>query len=322
MTTDPSQRSNELKAIAKAISQEVGVQTLRALHREDRRLDALAVVGSWALVALLFSLLGTLPFGPLWLLLYALQGCALQNLGFCAHDLFVHRKVAGLRWSRVLSIFCLTPLLLPASKYEASHLDHHWYLASERDSEAYKEDLDRLWVKLLCLLAPGYLLAYARAFHRPGSPAPVPPQRSAEQAARIRQEVWIVRAFVILVALAACLWPRLVIAGLVLPVLLSLPFASTVRLILEHGETDPKNSYHAATCYTAGPITGALFLWSVGDAHLIHHLFPNIPFYRLRKAREAMLPILLRQGVVRRASLPWLIYQWFVANRRHATLWT
>ena len=64
-------------------------------------------------------------------------------------------------------------------------------------------------------------------------------------------------------------------------------------------------NYQQATCHTAGPITSALFLWSTGDAHLIHHLFPNLPCYRLRRARAALLPILLRHGVVQRTSLPW-----------------
>lgn len=322
MAYDHLQRRNELRAAAKAISSEVGVDAMRALHREDRRLDLLTVAVLWSLVLALIYLLGALPFGVAWVLLFALQGCALQALGFCAHDLFVHRRVGGERAAGILATLCFLPLLMSARDYALMHIDHHWHLATERDGEDYKVDLDRRWVKLLYLLGPGTLLVVGRAFRRPGSPAPYAPERSAEDAARVRLEKRLVLAFMALVAVAAYLWPRLIIAGFVLPGLIAVPCAAAVRLILEHGEMDPKNPFHAATCYTAGPVTSALFLWGVGDAHLIHHLFPNIPYYRMPAARALMLPILRRSGVVVRASLPWLIYQWFVRDRRHATLWT
>lgn len=323
MARDPVERRNELRAVAKAIAREVGADAMRALHREDRRLDGLTVVVLWALIVLVGAALGVLPVGPLWTALFVLQGFALLGLGFCAHDLFIHRRVGGARWSLPLANLCLFPLAITASDYAASHLDHHFYLGTDRDGESYKEDLDRRWVKLLLLVGPLVPLVLARLFRRRDQSVvlPAPPERTPEQVRRARREGLQLLGFLLGVGVALCLWPRLVLCGYVLPALVTLPLASAVRLVLEHGESDPQNPYHAATCYQPGPLLGALFLWSVGDAHLIHHLFPHIPYYRLGEARRAMLPILLRAGVVQRRSLLWLLHGWFVHNRRHATVW-
>jgi len=76
-------------------------------------------------------------------------------------------------------------------------------------------------------------------------------------------------------------------------------------VVLEHGESDRDNPYHAATCYTADPLTGALFFWSAGDAHLIHHLFP---YFEARERSAAgciggqPLPRLLAGGASARSS--------------------
>lgn len=322
MSVDPDQRRKDLRGIARAIASEVGQERMRLLHRESRLLDVLTLVGLWAVVGTLFYLLGTLSFGVLWLGLFVLQGFMLQCLGFCAHDLFVHRRLGGDRIWRILANVCLLPLVIPATDYAVSHFDHHWYLGTARDGESYKEDFDRRWVKWIYLIGPGTLAVAYRLFRRRDAAPLVQPERSDETVAQIRLETRLMLGFMALVAVAMFFWPRMVLAGYVLPAVLALPFASALRVILEHGEMSMENPYHAATCYVAGLLTGPLFLWGIGDAHLIHHLFPNIPYYRVGEARALMLPILLRQGVIRRTSLPWLIGQWFVRNRRHGTVWS
>ena len=146
MVSAPEERRNELRGAAKALSREIGAEALRALHREDRRLDILTIVVLWSLIALCFVLLGALPLGLPFLLVLCLQGFALLALGFCAHDLFIHRRVGGERLAPHLANLCLFPLGILGADYEASHRDHHWYLGTARDGESYKEDLDRrIW---------------------------------------------------------------------------------------------------------------------------------------------------------------------------------
>lgn len=310
----------DIRGAARAIARELGAETIRGLHRASRALDALVFVGLWSVIASLFVGLGTLPVGPWWAALLVLQGFALQALAYLAHDLFVHRQAAG-RWSASLAAFCLAPLTFSASEYRASHLAHHRHLGSPLDTEGYKADFDRRWVKLVYLVAPGALMIMKRRFRRAGTPLPPPPAHEPAVTARIQRERRAMLAFFGLVTVAAALWPRLVLLGYVLPIFVAVPAVSSLRLILEHGEMNPANPYHSSTCYRTGPLTRLLFFWSVGECHLVHHLFPGIPVYRLKAACDAMMPALKREGVIVRTSLPRLVVQWFILNRKHATVW-
>ena len=78
----------------------------------------------------------------------------------------------------------------------------------------------------------------------------------------------------------------LVLFGYILPLFVVLPVANALRTILEHAETNPQNLFHCATFYRTGLLTRFLFFWDAGDCHLVHHIFPNIPFYRMGKAVE------------------------------------
>lgn len=319
----PREGTYDVRVAAKAIARELGPEIMRGLHRGNRWLDALACGGVWLVVIVLFHLLGHLPIGPIWMALFILQGFALHALAFCAHDLFVHRRVGGERLADVLANVCLVPLLLPATGYRANHLDHHRFLGTSRDTgEAYKEDFDRRWIKLLFLLAPGVVLVVARVFRRPSTPKPMLPVRGEAITRALRRERRLLAAFVVLTIAAAIVWPRAVLLGYVAPLFIVFPCVTALRVILEHGEMNPENPYHSSICYRGGPLSRLLFFWSAGEYHLIHHLFPGIPVYRMREAGRVIVPLLVKNGVIVRTSFASILWSWFVDNRRHATLWS
>jgi fatty acid desaturase len=109
--------------------------------------------------------------------------------------------------------------------------------------------------------------------------------------------------------------------GFLLPALFGLPVANTLRTILEHSETNPENNYHCATYYRTGFLTRPLFFWDAGDCHLVHHIFPGIPWYRMGEACDALRPFLLEHGVRERRSLLELVKGYFVDVRPHRSLW-
>ena len=109
--------------------------------------------------------------------------------------------------------------------------------------------------------------------------------------------------------------------GFLLPLLIIAPVASVLRLILEHAEINPQNVYHCATFYRTGVISRPLFFWDAGDCHIVHHIFPTIPFYRMGKAVELVRPILQRHGARERQSLAALLYGFFILNQPHRALW-
>jgi len=142
---------------------------------------------------------------------------------------------------------------------------------------------------------------------------------SVIQKAKVEQ--WILRALLTCLIPLIILFPQYTLFGFLIPALFITPIAGTLRIILEHAEANPNNPYHIATYYKTGLISQLVFLWDSGDCHLIHHIYPGIPFYRMRRANKLIRPFLLENGVVERTSLSELVWGWYIKNHPHRSLW-
>lgn len=310
----------------KHIRTQLGRETILKLHKENHVYDALAMVLIWAAFFTLIYLLGTLSIGWVWFLCFILQGFVMQLLGLCSHDLFTHRRVGGSLVTRVGSILCLTPLLLPASAVIKTHLDHHRYFGVEGDSEEYKRDLDRRWVKLFFLSFPGILLIINRKFSRQPTSEHAYMGTARHKDTKLIQK--IVFEYKLTIFFLVCIfgfsfiWPDFILLGYVLPFFFAVPLASTFRTLLEHADIQPDNPYNSSTNYKTGPISRLLFFWDSGDCHIVHHFFPAIPFYNISEALRLMNPIFKEQGAIERKSMAKIFYGWFVDNRAHGTDWS
>ncbi|MCP5245507.1 MAG: fatty acid desaturase [Burkholderiales bacterium] len=303
----------------------LGREAILRLHKENHFYDALALISIWATFFVLMYLLASLPFGWIWLGCFILQGFVLQMLGFCSHDLFTHRRVGGQLVSRIGGMLCLTPLLVSATAVTKTHLEHHRYFGTKKDSEAYKSDLDRRWVKLFFLCLPGILLVTSRKLSRQptdefaymGSAR----YQDKETVNKVKFEQKVVIIFIVCVIGLAIIWPGYILLGYVLPLFLAMPLASTLRTVLEHADIQPENPFNTSTNFKTGFVSRLLFFWDSGDCHIVHHFFPSIPFYRIGSALELMSPIFKEKGAIEQKSLVKIIYKWFVENRVHGTNW-
>jgi fatty acid desaturase len=311
----------ELNAVRAEIKRELGVSQLKDLHRESRLLDAAGVLAYWGSVAALFVLLALVPFGALWCLAFVAQGFALQCLGLLSHDAFNHRRIWGDLGSWIGSIVSSFPVLLCPTWYLISHSDHHAYLGTAKDTETYKQNLDTIWKRIFFLTLPGDRLAKLGRLSKTDAPMPAILPRTAKERRRLKAERVCLGLFVLGVAGAAVLWPGWVLAGYVLPLCIVIPIASSFRIILEHADADPANAFHLGTYYRTGIITRIIFVADSGDCHLIHHIFSQIPWYRMGRAARLMRPILIERGVVERLSLLQLLSGWFVRGFPHRSLW-
>lgn len=291
----------------------IGDEALRGLLRPDPRLDACGFLAVWAALIGLGAGLVALPIGPLWLGCLVLQGFALQLLVLVFHDMFLHRGVGGPRGSWLLSLTCTLPLLIRPTAYALFHRRHHRFVNTDADSEAFKQEVDTWWKRIALATLPGFLV------QRRWPIAPEDVTRRA--AARLRVESLLVKGFALGVVAALAAWPREVGLAYLLPLVTTMPLASVLRIILEHAEADPANPIHAATYYRTGAVTRPLFLWDCGDCHLVHHVFDQIPFYRMGRAVDLLRPILLRAGVVERTSLLQLIRGYHVDVFPHRARW-
>ncbi len=317
----PSQ--DALATVRDALRHALGRDMIASLHKENRFLDALAVGLSLSLFAAGIYLLGTLPLGPLWLLLFVLQGFLLQLMGLVSHDLFVHRQVWGRTGSWLGSIVLTLPRLSPPTGYQQAHLAHHRWIGTERDTEAYKQQLDTAAKRWLFLSLPGVKLAQAgklknadalRHYHDVSGQGEL-----IERRARI--EKILLRAWVLTLPVLIWLFPEPVFYGYLLPVLVMGPIVNTLRIIIEHADADPANPWHWSTWYRTGPISRVLFFWDSGDCHVIHHIYPRLPFYRMARAVTLMEPIVLAHGVTPRDSYWPLLKGWLLDIYPHRSVW-
>lgn len=116
-------------------------------------------------------------------------------------------------------------------------------------------------------------------------------------------------------------WPRAVFFGYLVPSFVMIPALNTIRILIEHADLNPDNPYHIATFYRTSWLTRFIYLWDSGDCHLVHHIYPTVPYYRIGKALKLMRPFLLERGVVERRAYGALIWGWFVKNYPHRSLW-
>jgi fatty acid desaturase len=318
---------HDFRGARRAIVDAIGRETLVALHRANPFLDWLAFGLHWALFGALVWLLGTLPPGPLWIACFVLQGFVIMAFGYVLHEFFVHRKVGGARFSYWAAVVSGTLCYQPGTLYGFTHGYHHVYTGTDPD-EAYKQDLDRRWKRFFVLTPVGYVMAFRRMLANPRPPRYPAPEdafgkpRDGKLRRRMRIERRVMVLFWAALGVAAAFAWRFVLFGYVAPLLVALPLANGVRIVLEHAETNPENAFHCATYYRCGPLTRLLFFWDGGDCHLVHHLFPNIPFYNIPKASRLIHPLLLRSGVRERKSLPALCWGYFVRNEPHRALWS
>jgi len=310
--------------LSAAIANEVGLTVMDALHKQNYVYDFVALLGMLSLITLNVYLVNLLQDrSVLLLLLSSLQALFFTQLGILNHDLFVHRNVIGRKYSWIASIFLSLPIMIRSVNYTYTHLNHHRYVGTEQDSEDYKQDLDTRFKKVLFCTIVGVVLATNRSLTTKASTRYFDISgANADVQKRAKVESYVKMAFII--AIASCVWlfPMVTLFALIIPSFIFVPVLNTLRIVIEHAETnEAENPIHMATYYKTGWFTRVAFLWDAGDCHLIHHLFPRIPFYRMSSAINVIDPILISRGVVRRDSYVKILKGWFIYNYPHRTLW-
>ena len=311
-----------MQCIRKELLARFGGAAILMLHRPSRILDMTALLGSFGVFCALVVAIGAMPSGFVWLTCIGLQGLTLTLMGLVNHDLFVHRKVLGDRGSWIGSILFTVPLPMSPTGYDHAHLLHHRFVGTDRDTEIYKQDLNTKGRRLLFCTFFGIKRATAGVWGVPRRPPYLSLRTESPRLHRrlaIESRVQLFSALCIVAA--AFMWPRAIIFGYFVPALVLTPVLNTIRILIEHADLEPDNPYHLATFYRTGSFTRLIYLWDSGDCHLIHHVYPAIPYYRISQAVALLRPYFLERGVVERRSYAALIWGWFVRTYPHRTLW-
>ncbi len=315
------QQHDSLHGVRQELTARLGHETIAELNRSKPLLDLGVLVVIFSSFFIVAYLLAHLKLGFLWLMLLLLQGFILQIFGLCTHDMFTHRGLGGPKLAYLGSLLCMLPIGLSPTAYKEVHLRHHFYLNTEQDTEEYKLDLNGILKRIFYLTFIGQIFAMNRklATKEMSTQKKLIPffdlaNENAQITKRLKAEKWAILIYFLLVGIVACLYPKLILLGYLLPLIITLPIASSLRLILEHADVDVNNKVQMATFYKTNFITRLLFLCDSGDCHLVHHIYPAIPFYKMNKALNLMRSYFIEKGIIERKSLIKLLYYYFVKN--------
>lgn len=295
METFSSKKTARRPSFSKEITQEI-----RKLHRRDHWHGWLALGSDWGQILLtifvLVSLPPSIPFA-VTVVLYALGIVVIASRQRALEHLLHEASHGNLlknpflnRWATLL--FIAYPNFHSFQEYRESHLLHHRDLGKDHDPDlvAYRKlKVDQLPVSLRRFF--WYYVVW-NGLRIPFLQLP----DLLRRVFGLFQESWrerIVRIFYLIGAVIALVW-----TGWLIPFLLfwMLPRAGVLPILRYFGEMSKHASLiHNQTVMTMTrnrfphPIEKYLMSAHNDNYHLVHHLFPNIPFYHLSQAHKILM---------------------------------
>jgi fatty acid desaturase len=316
-------QTKALRDIQQEVRDFVGPARLAELHGQNAALDLLAVVLPVAAFLAILRWVSSPALGPLaQAALVVTQGWLMTIMALVNHDLFVHRRRYGGHAGWLVSSMLFGLLTIRATAYGVTHLRHHGKIGTEEDPENYKQDINSLGRRLLFVTLPGVKLATSGRWSTDGRRGYLRFKPPSEQIRwRLHAEGLVTAAIIAGFVGYGFFDFKAFLLGYLLPLLVMAPALNSLRIIIEHAELDPENPYALATSYETGLLSKVFFLADSGDCHLVHHVFPRIPFYRMSAALETFAPFFEAKGVLKRVSYLGLLKGWFVKNYAHRTVW-
>jgi len=265
-------------------SKKAGIRTLHRL-RPWWNLKILVLVGVWACAG--WTALHV-PRLPVRLVCWFLIGATIQGLVILMHE-GVHRimfrnRVAN-RW---VAFVCGIPAALSVSAYRVGHLPHHRYERGARDPDELENVTTnpRILALLICLM---FLGGEVFGFYRVGPTAVLHAARGERRAIFVE---YAIIAAVFVAAFSLLPFPILVQLWL-LPALFARQLTN-VRTVAEHvltGHGDP-----VAVTRTVTSNRFVSFFMCNLNYHLVHHLYPGVPWYHLPALHRLLGDELRRAG--------------------------
>jgi fatty acid desaturase len=211
------------------------------------------------------------------------------------HDASHFRLLPSKRWNDWVSdLFLAYPFGITTDGFRRGHLGHHRFLGTDRDPEWVLRHGKDDWqfpmrpgkfVSLFARMISGKgvldIVRNLRMYDQLPSTGPI--QRSRAQG---------VARVVYYLAMAALIWRlhwgRQVLVLWSIPEYIFLPAIMRLRSIADHHGLEGETLLNSARDYHPGWLSRLLFFPHYAHYHLVHHLYPAIPFYHLPLAQQAL----------------------------------
>lgn len=207
---------------------------------------------------------------------------AINSFVLLMHEGMHHTLFAGRFWNRWVSVLLGATFLLSFSAYQVMHTRHHDYLGDPRDPDDYRHYTRSgplVWALHFVRLSLGpllYIFLIPILAYRYGT--------SSERRRIVVEYLLLGAADTVIFSL----WPFLTLLKFWLCPLIVVGQLTAIRGFTQHGITDASDPFIASRSIQAHPLV-AFFLVNE-NYHFEHHLYPEIPSYRLRRLHELIWP--------------------------------
>lgn len=215
-------------------------------------------------------------FGHVWAL--AVIGIVLMGIAINSLGIFIHEGLHGLlaknhRMNHLLTFLVGLPVMMSASAYYTTHVNHHYELGRKPDYGTYRQHTKRpvfIWLAYFLQLTLGTVLYTALI--------PFLGFRSASRTTR----AFIIGEYAVIIAVFAAFYiyapAHVMLFYWLYPVIIA-AILTNLRGLGSHALGDVENIYLSSRTIKSSRIVSALFINE--NYHLEHHIFPRTPSYNL-----------------------------------------
>jgi len=237
---------------------------------------------SWGSV-LYFSLSGSLSYGISLLLMSVIAFVAFTPM----HDA-VHKSVARAKWlNEVVGRLSVFFLVAPFPAFRFVHLEHHKHTNHEHKDPDLWSGKGPVWLLPIRWITQDlhYYVIFLQTWKKHSTFAKIET---------------VVSAIFLWGSVAFCFWMgygKEVMFLWVLPARIAIPFLAYTFDYLPHKphKVLSADNRYKATLVRPNPLLTPILLYQ--NFHLIHHLYPGLPFYRYAEVWRKQKTFLLEQGV-------------------------
>lgn len=310
----------DLSSAAKIIAGEIGAEKLRELHKINRLTEIVFCILPWILFISIWYFISTLQWDWYTPILCFAQAIVIINFFYAVrHDAFMHRQAGGSKIAYILGIFYSIPMGNTYTDF-LRHEDHHVHVGYDLFEEHISE-LDTRWKRWLCLTMIGYVLLFMGKLKSPGTTYPNKDWKQPEVVKRMRKtEALIILFWYVILIGFAVYFPYAILVGYFVPLIIISPILLSLKNACQHSETDTQNVLHLSVFMRSNLFLRIIYFNSLGTEHLVHHIFPRIPFWKTHRASKLIDPVLVKHNIARR-SFTEVVYNYFIKVAPYRKKW-
>ena len=310
----------DLNSPAKTITKAIGVETLRELHKVNKWIDLLLIISAWAFFISTWYLIATIEFGFLTIFSILLQGIILGNYFYAIrHDTLMHRQFGGTKFAYINGMLMSIPMLNTYTQF-LKHEDHHVHVGYDLFEEHIAE-LDTVWKRWLGFTGIGLLLLFSGRLKSKETPYPNQNWKNPTLIKKANKiEGILLLTWLVSVITLAFFFPYSILMGYLIPTFIVVPALLSIKNACQHSETNIENNMHLAQNFKGNLLIRLVYCCSLGDVHIVHHIFPRIPFWKTPKAARLIRETLVAHDVPTR-TFSEILYGYYIKGQPYRTLW-